>query len=334
MTSDLNFSSQFAGYLRSFILEKRGLGCKYKVEASSLRLFDEYVRESGYAGTGISKDLFERWTNRRPHEREKTCENRTNTLTQFCKYIVRMGGQAYIPPSSQRLHKDISYRPYIFTNEELSRFLDCAKNMSGSIQRKTVFYMLFSLLVCTGLRLGEALRLQWEDIDWNSTPMMLSVIGAKFDKDRTIPVADGLSQQLRKYKEKMYLLFPGCACLFPSRHYAPYSETQVYITFRKILWNAGISHGGSGKGPRIHDFRHSFAVKSLRKMVYNKENIMAVMPLLSQYLGHKNIYATQTYLQFTADMFPYVTETVQAALGNVIPGMEEYDEEEYDEETY
>lgn len=329
MTSDLNFSSQFAGYLRSFILEKRGLGCKYKVEASSLRLFDKYVRESGYAGTGISKDLFERLTNRRPHEREKTCENRTNTLTQFCKYIVRMGGQAYIPPSSQRLHKDISYRPYIFTNEELSRFLDCAKNMSGSIQRKTVFYMLFSLLVCTGLRLGEALRLQWEDIDWNSTPMMLSVIGAKFDKDRMIPVADGLSQQLRKYKEKMYLLFPGCACLFPSRHYAPYSETQVYITFRKILWNAGISHGGSGKGPRIHDFRHSFAVKSLRKMVYNKENIMAVMPLLSQYLGHKNIYATQTYLQFTADMFPYVTETVQTALGNVIPGMEEYDEETY-----
>ncbi len=329
MTSDLNFSSQFAGYLRSFILEKRGLGCKYKVEASSLRLFDEYVRESGYAGTGISKDLFERWTNRRPHEREKTCENRTNILAQFCKYIVRMGGQAYIPPSSQRLHRDISYRPYIFTNEELSRFLDCAKNMSGSIQRKTVFYMLFSLLACTGLRLGEALRLRWEDIDWNSTPMMLSVIEAKFDKDRTIPVADGLSQQLRKYKEKMYLLFPGCACLFPSRHYAPYSETQVYITFRKILWNAGISHGGSGKGPRIHDFRHSFAVKSLRKMVYNKENIMAVMPLLSQYLGHKNIYATQTYLQFTADMFPYVTETVQAALGNVIPGMEEYDEETY-----
>lgn len=329
MASDLNFSSQFAGYLRSFILEKRGLGCKYKVEAASLRLFDEYVRESGYAGTGISKGLFESWTNRRPHEREKTCENRTNILTQFCKYIVRMGGQAYIPPPSQRLRRDISYRPYIFTNEELSHFLDCAKNISGSIQRKTVFYMLFSLLICTGLRLGEALRLRWADIDWDSTPMMVSVLGAKFDKDRAIPVAGGLSQQLRKYREEMSLLFPGCEYLFPSRHYAPYSEPQVYITFRKILWNAGISHGGSGKGPRIHDFRHSFAVKSLRKMVYNKEDIMAVMPLLSQYLGHKNIYATQSYLQFTADMFPYVTETVQTALGNVIPGMEEYDEKAY-----
>lgn len=329
MTSDLNFSSQFSGNLRSFILEKRGLGCKYKVEAASLRLFDEYVRESGYTGTGISKDLFERWTNRRLHEREKTCENRTNILVQFCKYVVRIGGQAYIPPSAQRLRRDISYRPYIFTNEELARFLDCAKDMPGSTQRKTVFYMLFSLLICTGLRLGEALRLQWVDIDWDCNPMMVSVIGAKFDKDRAIPVADGLSQQLHKYREEMSLLFPGCEYLFPSRHYAPYSETQVYITFRKILWNAGISHGGSGKGPRIHDFRHSFAVKSLRKMVCNKEDIMAVMPLLSQYLGHKNIYATQNYLQFTADMFPYVTETVQAELGNVIPGMEEYDEQTY-----
>lgn len=329
MTSDLNFSSQFAGNLRSFILEKRGLGCKYKAEAASLRLFDEYVGKSGYVGTGISKDLFESWTNRRPHEREKTCENRTNILTQFCKYVVRIGGQAYIPPSSQRLRRDISYRPYIFTNEELSRFLDCAKNMSGSIQRKTVFYMLFSLLICTGLRLGEALRLQWSDIDWDCTPMMVSVIGAKFDKDRAIPVSDGLSLQLCKYRKEMSLLFSGCEYLFPSRHCMPYSENQVYITFRKILWNAGISHGGTGKGPRIHDFRHSFAVKSLRKMVCNKEDIMAVMPLLSQYLGHKNIYATQSYLQFTADMFPYVAETVQTALGNVIPGMEGYDEEAY-----
>jgi len=61
-------------------------------------------------------------------------------------------------------------------------------------------------------------------------------------------------------------------------------------------------------------------------MIYANENIMAVMPLLSQYLGHKNIYATQTYLQFTVDMFQYVTETIQNSLGNVIPGIEVSDE--------
>lgn len=139
MTSDLNFNSQFADGLRGFILEKRGLRCKYKAEAATLRLFDEYVCSSGYEGLEMSKELFERWTNRRSYEREKTCENRANTLTQFCKYIVRMGGQAYIPLASQRLRRDVSYRPYIFTNEELSRFLECTKNMPGSIQRKQSF---------------------------------------------------------------------------------------------------------------------------------------------------------------------------------------------------
>ena len=114
----------------------------------------------------------------------------------------------------------------------------------------------------------------------------------------------------------------------PQNTSAVYRAVSIWKA-NNLHGNAGISHGGSGKGPRIHDFRHSFAVKSLRKMVYNKEDIMAVMPLLSQYLGHKNIYATQSYLQFTADMFPYVAETVQTALGNVIPGMEEYDEETY-----
>lgn len=134
MTADLNFNAQLADGLRGFILEKRGLGYKYKIGAATLRLFDEYVCSSGYEGAEIAKELFERWTNRRPYEREKNCENRANILTQFCKYVVRMGGQAYTPLPSQRLRREVSSRPYIFTNEELSHFLECTKNMCGSIQ--------------------------------------------------------------------------------------------------------------------------------------------------------------------------------------------------------
>lgn len=326
MTDDLIFKSQFSETLKSFILEKRGLGYKYHVEAATLRIFDEYVCTSGYCGAGISKELFENWTNRRPHEREKTCENRTSILRQFCKYVIRLGGEAYLPPPKQRLRRDISYRPHIFTNAELTRFLKCVENMPGSVQRRTVFYMLFSLLICTGMRIGEALQLHWTDIDWGKTPLLVSIYGAKFNKDRAIPLSEGLSKQLLDYRITMSILFPECVYLFPSRYYLPYSEHDAYVVFRKALWKAGISHGGKGYGPRLHDFRHTFAVKSLRKMVYANEDIMAVMPLLSQYLGHKNIYATQTYLQFTADMFPYVTESIQNALGNVIPEIEVYDE--------
>ena len=99
MTSDLNFNSQFADGLRGFILEKRGLGCKYKAEAATLRLFDEYVCSSGYEGLEISKELFERWTNRRSYEREKTCENRANTLTQFCTSCIPAASSGCILPS-------------------------------------------------------------------------------------------------------------------------------------------------------------------------------------------------------------------------------------------
>ncbi len=326
MVDDLIFKSQFSELLKAFILEKRGLGYKYHVETATLRRFDEYVYTSEYCGVEISKELFEDWTNRRPHEREKTCENRTSIMMQFCKYVIRLGGKAYLPPTAQRLRKDISYRPYIFTNAELARFLKCAENMPGSIQRRAVFYMMFSMLICTGMRIGEALRLRWSDIAWDKTPLLVSIYGAKFNKDRAIPLSIGLSRQLLDYRKTMSMLFPGCEYLFPSLHYSPYSEHDAYGAFRKILWMAKISHGGRGHGPRIHDFRHTFAVKSLRKMICANEDIMAVMPLLSQYLGHKNIYATQTYLQFTADMFPYVTETIQNSLGDVIPGIEVTDE--------
>lgn len=268
MTDDLIFKSQFSGLLKAFILEKRGLGYKYHAETSALRCFDEYVLASGYSGIEISKELFVDWTNRRPHEREKTCENRTSVLIQFCKYVIRLGGKAYLPLPAQRLRRDISYRPHIFTNAELARFLDCVENMSGCIQRRTVFPMLFSLLICTGIRIGEALRLRWIDIAWGKIPLLVSIYAAKFNKDRMIPLSIGLSEQLRNYRETMSVLFPKCEYLFPSKYYVPYSEHEVYMVFRKALWKARISHGGSGHGPRVHDFRHTFAVKSLRKMVY------------------------------------------------------------------
>lgn len=317
------FNSQFADDIVSFVKEKRGLGLKYGAEERYLLHFDEYVLEVGFNGDTITKELFENWTAQRPHEKAKTCENRQIILKGLCSYIVRMGGTAYIPSHMTRIKEPSPFRAHIYTGDELLRFLYAVDNMQGSELRRHVFSMFFRLLICTGLRLSEALELRRGDITFNNGKAVICIKKAKYDKQRLVPLTKDMSSMLIDYLEKIDLFIPETDVVFPNSRGTPYISSNVYMTFRKVLWDAGISHGGQKYGPRIHDFRHTFAVRSLRKLVLDGEDLRVVIPMLCQYLGHKNISATQTYLQFTADMFPQVVSQEEELLGNIIPRLEE-----------
>ena len=86
-----------------------------------------------------------------------------------------------------------------------------------------------------------------------------------------------------------------------------------------MVWAAGISHGGRGNGPRVHDFRHTFSVYSLKAMTDKGMDIYCALPLLSTYLGHASVSATGQYVRLTQDMFPEIIEKVNAIAAFVIP---------------
>ena len=101
-------------------------------------------------------------------------------------------------------------------------------------------------------------------------------------------------------------------------------QRAVYTTFRHILEDAGIPH--TGRGPRIHDFRHTFSVCCLKKRILSGKDLNAALPVLSAYLGHKGLNGTQKYLRLTADMYPDIVKTVELPFGDVVPGGEAYEE--------
>lgn len=101
---------------------------------------------------------------------------------------------------------------------------------------------------------------------------------------------------------------------------------NVEKNLRKFLWKAGISHGGRGKGPRVHDFRHTMAVHCLRRWVMEGKNLQSYLPVLQAYLGHVSLSDTAYYLHLTADLFPNITEQVENVLGDIIPKVGGYDE--------
>jgi len=140
----------------------------------------------------------------------------------------------------------------------------------------------------------------------------------KFRKDRLVPPALSLVNRLRKYAAHFEKRTPD-AIFFPGPSGGPFSLRTVYTLFRKLLLQCGISHGGRGKGPRIHDARHRFAVCALRRWYRDGADLDAKLPLLATYLGHVNLSGTQRYLHLTAELFPEITVRADAAFGDVIP---------------
>ena len=94
---------------------------------------------------------------------------------------------------------------------------------------------------------------------------------------------------------------------------------NVNRNFRRFLWQAHISHGGPGHGPRVHDLRHTMAVNNLRSWFAAGRDVGALLPVLQTYLGHSSIADTGYYLHLTAESYPDITARVQQVIGDVVP---------------
>jgi len=163
------------------------------------------------------------------------------------------------------------------------------------------------------------LSLKKEDVDLDKG--ILFVKKAKFGKERLVPLSLSVHERCREYAAKMerYPVWKDSAYFFPALHGGKYSEDTVYQLFRRLLWEARISHGGRGKGPRVHDLRHTYAVHCLRSWVRAGTDLTTAMPYLSAYLGHSGIRGTQHYLRLTAELYPDIVKRTEEKFSWVMP---------------
>ena len=105
----------------------------------------------------------------------------------------------------------------------------------------------------------------------------------------------------------------------PARPAAPLTLGNIDKNFRRFLWQARISHGGRGHGPRVHDLRHTFAVNNLRAWFARGDDVGALLPVLQAYMGHSSPDDTAYYLRLTAESYPHITAQVQRVVGDVVP---------------
>jgi len=314
------YSGIFARSCEEFIAQKRAVGYRYDSEERHLRYFDAFTVGWMLEFPILSKELVEAWVEKRPHEAEKSRQHRVTIIREFARFLVAGGQDAYILPP-QKMCPSSNFVPYIFTETDIARLFTAAdqiKQQTVSPYIHLVVPVLLRILYGCGLRVSEALSLRVQDIDLESGA--LAILHSKFDDSRMVPMSKSLQKICSDYKKTIPLLCNPDAPFFPNREGHNIGVRGIYCQYRRLLWQIGISHGGRGNGPRLHDLRHTFAVHSMKKMVRNGRNIYTTSPVLSAYLGHKSLAATQKYLRITAEVYPDVMKQFEARFGGVVPG--------------
>jgi integrase len=205
---------------------------------------------------------------------------------------------AFGPPPPRRM-------PYIFTPESMRGLLDGAAALGprGSLRPKT-YATLFGLLACTGLRISEALALRLEDI----SPDGLVIRCTKFHKSRLVPLHATCWRALKAYLVARAHAARGTSAVFLSVHGTGLHYSTVVTTFLGLVRGMGLHPGPARPGPRIHDLRHTFAVRSLERCAGGQDAVARHMLALSTYLGHARLAHTYWYLQATPPLLAEVAQ--------------------------
>ncbi len=304
--------------LDEFVKLKKSLGYKYETEADELYRFSLFSLSYTILEPKLSRELVKEWCIKRPNEGVRNCRRRGYPVRQFGKYMQSIGCDAYIA-SGDKNANSLKFFPYIFTVDEMERIFSCSDQLCP--RRGTTMHLIMPVLLrmvygC-GLRISEAVSLQNKHV--NLQEGILEVKNSKFGKDRLIPMSESATTCCRQFFQVFHRYSSQQDYFFMNADRKPITRDNAYRRFREILWASGISHGGKGHGPRVHDLRHTFAVHSLKRAVARGVDVYCALPILSTYLGHSSVAATEQYVRLTADAFPDVREALERYCGHIIP---------------
>ena len=322
-TIKIRLHSPLSGLMEKFIREKRACGYRYQRESHELLRLDRFLCKIGLQYPELPRAVVDKWTAKRVYEKPSNQRLRIIRIRQLALYLRRQGLDAYVPEATKTASGRTEFTPYIFSHKQIRNIIqtvDATPPDGRSPMRHLVMPEVFRLLYCCGMRISEVLQLRLSDAEL--TTGVITVRESKFNKDRLVPLAHSMTARLRRYVSILEKTEPS-SILFPSPSGKPYSKITVYQFFRQLLWKCNIPHGGRGRGPRLHDIRHSFAVHKLESWYRQGADLGVKLPLLATYMGHKNLVSTQWYLHLTPEIFPSLVDKTEKFSGHIIPRREQ-----------
>jgi integrase len=277
--------------VHDYVSLRRSLGFKLRWVPTLLVDLAAFLKRQGADHVTIPLAL--QWAQQNQQAKSVTVARRLSVVRGFARYLSATDPRTQIPPHSLLRCRSNRMRPYLYTHDEVQRLLKAAQELGGF--DGLTHYCLIGLLSVTGLRISEALNLRLKDVDLGQG--MLTVVGTKFGKSRLVPIHASTQKVLTGYARER-----DRTCRHSITHFLvkqsgdPLNVKMVQSIFRRLSRQVGIRGPNASHGPRLHDFRHTFAVETLLNWYRSGQDIDQRLPVLSTYLGHARVSDTYWYL--------------------------------------
>lgn len=285
-----------------YLAERRRLGYQLRSRDTLLASFARYVASRHHRGP-LTVELMADWARQDKWNRGTpgTWTVRLALLRRFARYLKQFEPDTEIPDESIFGRKPGRLAPHIYREEEIVELLAAARKLGphGSL-RPATFEALFGLMASTGLRVSEAIHLRDADVDLKQG--ILTIRQTKFAKSRQLPLHTSTVVALAHYRRQRARHVPTTVDtpFFISsrgrRLGQPLGERQAHRVFTALRNSLGWVNRGAHDAPRLHDMRHTFAVRRIMLWHAERTDVDQMMLALSTYMGHAEIKHTYWYL--------------------------------------
>ena len=279
--------------LDRYLSMRKGLGYKYQHQTRRLAEFVSFMEKR--KATTITTKLAMEWATL-PPGRHASWALRLTDVRGFARHVANIDPKTEVP-SAGILPGPKRAKPYVYTDTEVEALLAAALTLppEDGLRRWTYHY-LFGLIAATGIRLSEAIGLERDDIDLEAGVLIVRL--TKFGKSRLVPLHPTTSTALRSYAERRdaHLGSRRGLHFFVAERGGRLLHQYVHRVFWRLSREIGLRRPGDRTGPRVHDFRHRFAIRTLLGWYREGADVETRLPALSTYLGHTCVRDTYWYL--------------------------------------
>lgn len=283
---------------------RRALGFKLIGTDRLLAQFIDHLQQAGV--TTITTEAAVTWATRPTGVQPAWWRKRLQAVRQFAIYMQTLDPAVEIPPVELLPHATARAVPFIYTPQQIEALLAAAKRLRPVTA--ATYTTLIGLLAVTGMRVGEAIRLDRDDLDRHRG--LLTVRRSKFGKSRQLPLHPTTTAKLTGYLRTIGRQGPDrrTSALLVSTAGTRLFYSNVHLRFQQLTRQAGIHSAVPGCRPRLHDLRHTFAVDTLVGWHRDGDDVQARLPWLSTYLGHTDPGSTYWYLSATPELLGAAAE--------------------------
>ena len=296
--------------IEDYIALRRSLGFKLDDMAADLTKFASFLEQK--AAPYITTALALEWAMQSTDHLPSHWARRLGFVRVFARHWSATDPRTEIPPAGLLPFRAQRARPYLYTEQEIQRLLAAAKSLSpASGLRPWTYHCLFGLLAVSGLRISEAIKLERQDVDFYQG--VLTIRQTKFNKNRLIPLHASTRDVLSEYAEHRDRLVPNpsSSCFLLNDCGRCLERSAVRRTFYDLSRQIGLRGPADHTGPRIHDFRHRFALNTLIQWYRAGEDIERRLPVLSTFLGHAHVADTYWYLSIHPELMGLATSRLE-----------------------